>query len=298
MNAPEAFRLRLQSLVARGLAATGIARRVGLAAASEVWGGERPRDRPAWYLWLRDVPGAWQLELAGAEGLESAGASAIVGRFTVRHYPSPAAPVFGGFSAEERRATGEWLDRTGTPRIELASTIPDALFTVGSVEWALDVASDASVFGLASLDRLRTCTERGEVVRDVPGWDLAAPIFSLLAELHAQVERRAASRLVMSQQPGFELVLGAGDPEHRDAPDIALGEAFLLFPPAREGGETGATFLDALRDPDAGVAADVSFEAGVHPPHSVIGDRRVGLAVSHAWFGGHAHVADRVMCAC
>jgi hypothetical protein len=295
VNAPEAFRLRLQSLVARGLAATAIAGRVGLAAASEVWGGERPRDRAAWYLWLRDAPGAWQLELAAAEALASAGPAAIVARFTVRHYPSPASPVLGRFSAEERRIAAEALDGTGTPRIELASGIPDALFTVGSVEWALDLAGDAAVIGLATLDRLRTRSERGDVVRDVPGWELTAPVFSLLAGLYAQVEGRAASRLVLSRQPGFELL--AGDPDHRDAPDRALAEAFVVFPSAGAAGASG-TLLEALRDPEAELLADASFEPGAHPPHRVGGDGRVGLPVNPAWFGGGAYVADRLACTC
>ena len=67
MNAADPLRLRFQSHVALGLAASCIARRVRLRAASEVRGGNEPRERAAWYLWLRDHPGAWQIELAAAE---------------------------------------------------------------------------------------------------------------------------------------------------------------------------------------------------------------------------------------
>jgi hypothetical protein len=297
VNVAELFRLRFQSLVARALAVSEIASRTGLAGASEVWGGDEPRERPAWYLWLRDAPGAWQLELSGAEPLGSSG-STLVGRFTIRHYPSPAAAGFASFSPEERGIAAGSLDGTGTPRIELASRIPDALFTVGSVEWALDLDGDAAVFALASLDRLRTRDGRGEIVRDVPGWSLTVPIFSLLAGLHAQVERRAAARLVVSRQPGFERIAHGGVVEHRDAQDTVQGEALLLFPPAGTPAGTGALLLDGLHDPDAEVLADVSFAPAAHPSHAVDGDPRVPLRVSEAWFGGRPCVADRILCAC
>jgi hypothetical protein len=296
MIAPDPVRLRFQSLVALGLAASGIARRVGLAAASEVWGGDEPRERAAWYLWLRDRPGAWQVELASAEPL-AAGDGTLLARFTVRHYPAPGSAALASFSAEERRVAAEAFDETGTPRIELAAGIPAAMFTVGTVDWAHGEEGGASALVLSSLDRLRTLREDGELDRDVPGWDLAAPVFSLVAGLHAQVERRAASRLVLSRQPGFELVAAPGGVEPRDAANAVQGEAALLFDSPR-GPAAGARLLDALRDPDAQVLADVSFAPGVHPPHAVGDDPRLPLRVSHAWFGGEAHAADGVACAC
>jgi hypothetical protein len=296
VNATEPFRLRLQSLVARGLASSAVAARVGLAAASEVWGGAEPRERPAWYLWLRDAPGAWQLELASAEASRSPD-EPILGRFTVRHYPSSGDPVFARFSPEERRTALGALDATGTPRIEVAARIPDALFTVGSVEWALDPRTDDAVFALASLDRLRTRTERRGVVRDVPGWRLAFPVFSLLAGLHAQVGRRAATRLVLSRRPGFEAVVSDGGADHRDAPDVVQGEALLLLPRTGAPAGGGSRLLDALCDPEAEVVADASFAAGACRPHALTPDPRLPAQVSPAWFGGEQHV-EHLMCAC
>ncbi len=294
MSATDEFRLRFQSLLAHGLAASEIAAAVGLGAASEVWGGDRPRDRPAWYVWLRDRPGAWQLELAGAEMLEG---GARAGRFTVRHYPSPAAAELAGFSPEERRVAAALLDATGTPRIELASTIPDSLFVVGTLEWALDLEGGAALFALASLDRIRTRSDAGEVVRDVPGWRLALPMLSVVAGLHAQVERRAARRIVVSRQPGFEVIEG-GHPEHRDAPESAYGEAFLVFAPANAPGDAGGGLLRGLQDPDAEIIADAHLERGGQVPHEVGGDPRIAVPVSDAWFGGRAHAEDRIACSC
>lgn len=297
MSAAEWFRLELQALVARGLGASGIGARVGLAAASEVWGGDAPRDRPAWYLWLRDVPGAYQLELAGAAPLAGAGGAAVLGRFTVRHFPSPADPALTDYSREERALVATALDATGTPRIDRAGAIPDALFTVGSVEWAHDPEHGA-VFALSTLDRLRTRDRRGEVVRDVPAWRLAAPVFTALAALHAQVERRAASRLVIARLPGFELREGEDGPGPVESSGAVYGEAFLLVPPPRSAPGAGACLLAAVRDPDAEPVVDVALEAGGPPPPAVAADPRLPLAVSPAWFGGAAHVEDRAACSC
>lgn len=296
MIAPELFRLRFQSLVARGLASTAIAARVGLAAASEVWGGDRPRDRPAWYLWLRDRPGAWQVELAAAGDLDAAtGAGPVVGTFTIRHYPAPAAPTFPDFSAEERRLVATSFDATGTPRIALASSIPGELFIVGTLEWALDPGDGTAVFTLSSLDRLRTRGRAGALARDVPGWQLTTPLFGLVAGLHAQVEQRAAERLVVSRRPGFELV--EPDHENREAADLAYGEASLVIP-GRAGSDRGASLLRALQDEEAALVGDVRFDAGRPPPEVVGGDARLAVPVCQAWFGGQAHVHDRGACAC
>lgn len=294
MSAVELFRLRFQALVARGLASSGIAARAGIAAASEVWGGAEPRDLPAWYLWLRGVPGAWQLELAGAGALPGT-RSALIARFTVRHYPSPASPLLARFSPEERSAVRDALDATGTPRID-APPLPEALFTIATVDWALEPEGDAAAFALSSLDRLRARSAAGEVRRDVPGWDLAAPVFSAVAALYAQVERRAATRLVLARQAGFELV-AAPDGGTRDALDTVQGEAVLLFAGA-SGEERAAALVDALRDPAAAGVADVAFPPGRHPPHALDVDPRLALEIGHAWFGGAAHAEDRIACAC
>jgi hypothetical protein len=293
VSAEEEIRLRVQSLVARGLAAPEVSRRVGLAAASEVWGGDTPRERAAWYLWLRDRPGAWQLELAGAERLP--GVARILGRLTVRHYPA-AGPLLASFDPDEQAAAREWLDATATPRIEVASRIGAHLFVVGAVDWVLDLDRDASLFALASQDRLRT-RDGGGVVRDVPGWALAAPIFSLLAGLHAQLDRREASRLVVARSPGFEVVRQGGAPSTRDTDDVVHGEAALLFPAADGCSGPATALLAAVRDPDAALVRDqcLAKARGATPRRPL--EPRLALEVSGAWFGGEQHF-ERPTCAC
>ena len=295
MNAAEVFRLRLQSLLAAGLASSPIAARVGIAAASEVWGGDVPRERPAWYVWLRDRPGAWQVELTAAGTLELSGrAAGIAARFTVRHYPAPSTPDFARLSLHERSVAAAALDATGTPRIELAATIPDPLFTVGTIDWALG-PDDAALLGVASLDRLRARDVSGELVRDVSGWSLVVPAFSAIVGLHAQVERRAPRRILLARLPGFETV---GASEHRDAPELACGEGYVLFPGADGAGEGATALLHALQDDDAEVLEDVELQGDQGRPLALDADPRIPLAVDRSWFGGERHVHDRALCAC
>lgn len=292
MSAEETLRLGLQSTLARGLAAPEIARRAGLAAASEVWGGDAPRERPAWYLWLAGRRGAWQLELAEARALEGA---AVHGRFTVRYYPAADDPLLAAFDAEERAAAARWLDGTGTPRIEAAAMLPARLFTVGAVEWAVDRERDASVLVVTSLDRLRA-RAAGGLLRDVPGWSTTAPVFSALAALHAQVERRAAVQLVVATQPGFELVEEGAAMCPRDAADVTQGEGYLAFAPPGGCGGAARRLLASLRDEGARVVTDEPLGVG-HAGAAGCALPGLELEVSAAWFGGEAHFEGSA-CAC
>lgn len=293
MIAAETMRLRFQALLARGLAAPEIARRAGVAAASEVWGGLAPRELPAWYLWLAGRRGAWQLELADARALE--GAPGIVGRFTIRHYPAPDDPLLASFDPEERAAAAAWLDGTGTPRIDAAWAIGPRLFAVGAVEWALDLEADASVLVLTSLDRLRL-RRGGRRLRDVPGWALAREVFSALAAVHAQVDRRAAVQLVLARRPGFELVEEGDAPEPRDVDDVTEGEALLAFGPPGGCGSAARRLLGAVREEGGELLADERLDPG--SAGRVVGTGTgVGLGVEPAWFGGEAH-REGSACAC
>lgn len=296
MSAEEQARFTVQSLLARGLGATEVARRTGLSRASEVWGGDRPLDRPAWYLWLEGSPGAYRLGLEEAEGLPAGGWRA---RFTIRYYPAPDEPAFRGFSAEERAAVeARLLDATGTPHIETASRIPEPHFVVGGLEWAAAAGGEAAVLGLSTLDRLLVRDGAEAPLRDVPGWRLGASLLTTLAGLHAQLERRALRRLVLSRQPGFEQAAAAGEPAWRDTAEAVQGEALLLFEPPEEEQPAGQALLEALLDPAGEVTADERFDATCRHPASLEADPRLALPVVHAWFGGAPVREDRIACAC
>lgn len=296
MSAKEQAQFTIQSLLARGLGATEVARRTGLARASEVWGGDEPLDRPAWYLWLLSSPGAYKLELEDADTIPGGGWRA---RYTIRYYPARSEPAFERFSAEERAAVeGGLLDATGTPGIDVASKIPGNLFVVGSLEWASDPEGDAVVIGLSALDRLVAREDGGATLRDVPGWRLGTSLFTALAGLHAQIYRRAVRRILLTRQQGLELVLSGSEFEWRDTDDRVQAEAALVFGISKAPPSVGDSLLDAMREPGAEVAADERFEGMCKHPAALEADPRIALPVSHAWFGGEAIAEDRISCAC
>lgn len=296
MSAAERARFTIQSLLARGLGATEVARRTGLARASEVWGGDEPLDRPAWYAWLAGVPGAYKLELEDAEEEPAGGWRA---RYTIRYYPSSSEPVFAHFSPEERAVVdGGLVDATGTPHIDVASRIPRNLFLVGSLEWATGPDDHATVIGLSALDRLVTRGQGEAPHRDVPGWRLGAGLVTTLAGLHSQVERRTVRRILVSRQPGFELVLAGGESRWRDTHEVVQAEAGLLFMAPNHPAQAGDSLLDGMREPEAEVAADERFDGICRHPPALEADPRIALPVVHAWFGGDAVVEDRIACSC
>jgi len=296
VSAKEQAQFTIQSLLARGLGATEVARRTGLARASEVWGGDEPLDRPAWYLWLLTSPGAYKLELADAETISSGGWRA---RYTIRYYPARTEPAFERFSAEERAAVqGGLLDATGTPGIDVASKIPGNLFVVGSLEWASDPDGKAIVIGLSALDRLVAREDGGATIRDVPGWRLGASLFTTIAGLHAQIHRHAVRRILLTRQQGLELVLSGSEFGWRDTDDTVQAEAALVFGIPEDPFAVGDSLLDSMREPGAEVAADERFEGKCKHPSALEADPRIALPVSHAWFGGEAIAEDRIACAC
>jgi hypothetical protein len=274
-----------------------VAATLGLAGASEVWGGDGPRDRPAWYLWLAGTGGAWQVELEESQRLDGAGPAAFAGRFTIRHYPSSIEPCFASFSPDEQAVASGWLDATGTPRIELASRIPRSFFTVGSIDWGVDLESEATVLVFGSLDRLRV-RDRGRLVREVPGWRLGFPVFSLLAGLHAQLERRAASRLVLARRHGFEISIDGGEELLERESDTVQGELSLAFPPPGARAHLADTLLQELRDPGATLVMEEALSPACQHLHSSGFEARLPVTVSSTWFGGEPPVEDRVACAC
>jgi hypothetical protein len=296
MIAEEQARFAVQSLLARGLGATEVARRTGLARASEVWGGDVPRDRPAWYVWLHGSRGAYQLELEEASVLGQEGWRAT---FTIRYYPCAQEDAFVRFSPDERAAVlGGRMDATGTPRIEEAASLVPGLFAVAALEWAHDPASGATVMALAALDRIVVRGPDGAPVRDVPGWGLAVPLLTTLAGVHALIEQRILARILLTRQPGFELRLASPEPTWAESSDAVHAEALLLLrAPDADAGRTDDV-LASMREAGAEVVADERFDAACRHPASLRADERIPLEVSHAWFGGEALAEDRIACAC
>jgi hypothetical protein len=286
--------LAIQSLLLRGFGAPEVRRRTGLQAASEIWGGSTPRDRPGWYLWLAGRPGAYQLALEGAERM-AGDASLLLGRLSICYYPSPRDRALEGFSAEEVAiATGEWMDASGAPRIELADRIPPGSFSVGAIECVLDPEGALVAVAMAALDRSRS--RRGpERLRDVPGWALTRPAFAALTGVGAQLGRRCATRLVVTRQHGFELVDEGDGWRIEDCGDVVQGEALVLLGGAAD---PNASRLDPrlqLVDAASERVLDLALSSGQRAEG---GDERLPMAVEETWFGTEPVVEHPIACSC
>lgn len=235
LDATQFFRERMQSLLVRGLANEAVTTTLGIAGVSEVWGGVTPLERPAWYFWLGEVPGAYQLRLEDAVYSEGS----YTGQFSISYFPARADPHLSRFSLEERTfVERDFLDETGTPRAELAHLIPGDLFSIAVVEYQVRADDEDSELTLVTMDRLRVRYEldaalpyaplgiaiehrRGELARDVPGWLLAVPLFRCIAGLQAHHDGSAPA-FSAAESPGTEFVRREGrfDCAHTDAASV------------------------------------------------------------------------------
>lgn len=199
-------------------------RELGLAGMHQVWG-----DRPAWYVWTGDAPGAYGLELLHAEG-EGGLARGLLG---IKYYPSPGDGLAGAFSAEERQtAAGVRFDKSGTPAFEARDRIPAHLFQVGALEIVGDLERAWCGFGLAALSACRRVGPDGGLLRRPPGWRLSHALFAKLLGLHAYASKHTPVLAAFSQEPGLELAPAPGGGEK--ARPCALNQAYglgVLFGP-------------------------------------------------------------------
>lgn len=316
MNGAEAVRFHVQALIARGLASPAVAVEVGIAGASEIWGGVEPRERPGWYLWLRERRGAYALELEGVDRLDHDGARLERGRLAIRYFPSPDEAEFASFSPEERAlVAGGWMDASGAPDIRRAHEVPPSFFVVGALDFLVRDVGDTLALGLATLDRLRWShaeewtgdspplgtvhRSAGERTRDVPGWSMSWPVLAALGGLVAQGERQPAVRLVQARQRGFALVHRGGAFVPEDVEDVFHRELLVVF------GDDGAAHRSAARclvEEASTIVADVPLardRCGAHPVALAAPARdRLAVAVPACWFPRGPAPAQRAACSC
>jgi hypothetical protein len=248
----------------------------GIQGVSQVW-----CDRPAWYFWISKAPGVYQLRLEDAEAIAGGG---VRGVFAVKCYPYRGTAAYEGFSAEERGVVeSELFDHTGTPRAEVRGQIPDTLFNVAALEIAL--APDGGILKavLESLDRMivRSGAEAdpalggngnsvpGELVRNVPAWDLAYPLFDRIICLLVHYRRQKPLRVLMTRASGFEYeIVPQQAPVCRDSDAAAVYTMTLSF-------SSPQIFIQPARPDEGDDGSDVIFDhrsacGHFHPPDSTV----------------------------
>ncbi len=219
---------------------------LGIEAISQLWGG----DQPAWYLWLSEAHGAYQLQLADPHPFDNH-AKDIRGIFSVKCYPFAEHDVFNTFSAEERRLIGSNLfDETNTPCFDDREKIPDTLFNVAVIDYAVDKKDTWACLTLESLGTLRVVdndpgaddrnrvqdhpdNHMGKHNRAVPGWRLGLPLFDRLLCMVAFYSRMPPLWIRVTRSPGFDYTrTGSTDLILNNAADISCYSASVLFGPA------------------------------------------------------------------
>ncbi len=191
---------------------------LGMEAVSPIWG-----DVPAWYMWLSDAMGVYQLKLADA-GFDENTPANKQGFFSIKCYPFHNATVFPSFSYEEQcLRRSRFFDDTHTPRFEEKERIPDSLFNVAAMEYRVNQDDTMACFTLESLDILRSVYPdetvldfdlinksrryaAGETGRSVPGWRLGYPVFDRLLSMYSFFSKARPVRLRITRSPGFEYV--------------------------------------------------------------------------------------------
>lgn len=191
---------------------------LGIEAVSQIWG-----DVPAWYMWLSDALGVYQLQLVDA-GIDENSPATKQGFFSIKCYPFHNATVFDAFSYEEQGLSrSRFFDDTHTPRFEEKENIPESLFNVAAMEYRVNQDDTMACFTLESLDTMRSVYPdetvldfdlihksrryaQGETGRSVPGWKLGYPVFDRLLSMYAFYSKAKPVRLRITRSPGFEYV--------------------------------------------------------------------------------------------
>ena len=112
----------------------------------------------------------------------------------------------------------------------------------------------------------------GQLIRDVPGWDLGLPFFDLILCLYAYYRKQSPARIVLTRSPGFEHTLEKnGLLIERKAEDIWGLAVLVCFVPPGQSLEKDLHIdqqVEAFLG-DESPLADLSYPQGYHPETAV-----------------------------
>jgi hypothetical protein len=257
---------------------------LGLQGVSQIW-----CETPAWYFWLADVPGAYELRLEPGDDPAVGTEGIITGLFTVRFFPRATGWAFLTFSREERNLiSSELFDETNTLRLEARECVHPHLFTIATI--GISLSEELEGLGLFTLEApevsvwrvqspARPDGDRGEVpgrsdhngvTRRVPAWHLARRLFDCLVSLHAFAANTRPGRVVVTSSAGFDVVrMADGTITTEDTLDGSILTESVLFD---SGGEEVSRLSEVLdretAQPDGRVILDWKAACQCHnsPP--------------------------------
>jgi hypothetical protein len=237
------FRSKIDNMLTTASRVEELKSVLGIEGVSQVW-----TERPEWYFWLAGASAVYHLSLESAERENGDHGAADFGLFSVRCYPYPTDPLFRRLSAEEQALiNSDCFDGTNTPEFEMLSRIPRTLFHAATIELAVAEDDNWALFTLESLDVIRSRSlvdasaqadkpneivslADGRIERDLPGWDLAYPLFDRLVSLYAYHSKRKPVRAALTKAPGFETVCEADrTAKIVESPESTIFTLRLLF---------------------------------------------------------------------
>ena len=188
---------------------------LGIEGISQIWG-----DVPAWYFWLSDSQGVYQLQLSETS-MDENNPEIIRGMFTLKCYPYIEKEIFQSFSFPERQLRkSRVFDDTHTPRFEEKDTIPESFFNVAAIEIEASLDNAYACLTLEALSSMQVMYEtesiqeydfikqskhfkKGETDRSVPGLGLGYPFFDRLVSLYAYYSKTKPARIRLARTPEF-----------------------------------------------------------------------------------------------
>jgi hypothetical protein len=189
MNPLDALREKLEAgFICASYADPSIKDELGIRQMSQIW-----IDVPAWYFWLKDLPGAFMLEALEGRTLqpfkdEASGALSVLS--AVRYFPHPDEKNFGAFSpGEQSLRTSALFDATGTPRFEEIGTARNSFFHIANLECIFDRGNAWTAF-LLDAPLLLNSALTGGAERSVPAWEISAALFDTMIRMFTYYLRR------------------------------------------------------------------------------------------------------------
>lgn len=284
---------------------------IGFNGVSQIWG-----ERPAWYFWLADSPGVYQLEMMNTELDIDTREDRYTAVFKVKCYPYQERFAFQSFSFLERELVKSKLfDDTNTPAFENQGDIPDDLFTVATIELTMDPEGHAAIFSFESMEYLRTrfaqkthqtfpmiqvdqTFGRQEVDRDVPGLQIGSRLFDCLMCLYANTHKQPPLEIRCWRSPGYEFIIKDGDVHVQEISDLKGFKLSMFYSVTGSDSYPGMNdFIGNSEEGSEDIIYDRRFSCGNF--HENKYEEKLPMALNRKWWSlAHMHYESELSSSC
>jgi hypothetical protein len=284
---------------------------IGFNGVSQVW-----NDRLSWYFWLADAPGVYLLEMMDPEEGTAEIENRITAVFKIKCYPYQEHPEFQSFSFFEKQLVQSTsFDHTNTPAFEHQGDIPDDLFSVATIEMAIDTEGHGALFSFESMTYLRTRFAnktrqtfpminlsrnfgRREIDRNVPGFQMGYPLFDCLVCLYANAHKRTPDSIRFSASTGVEFIIHDNHVHARETDNIKGFKLDLFFAAMDFGSSSvGKHVLGGVSEEREHIIYDRQFACGDF--HEDAAEKKLPMTLNRKWWSlAHTHYDSELASSC